>query len=100
MNTNLQTGQSPEEIICKYCCSKLSIVSGKKPFDRINEHLESARHKKLKIDSSNTSRQPTLEEMQVRQKELELQQEGVIFDFIHSLCLCGVSIYLADGAIG
>lgn len=96
-----QESSNTIEIICKYCHIKLSTDKGKKPFDRINEHLSSGRHKRLKRESEDTSsRQPTLEELQIRQKQLEQFQEGVIYDFIYSICLCGLSICLSDGPLG
>lgn len=96
-----EASNSSTEIVCKYCNIKLSLEKGKKPFDRINEHTDSTRHKRLKQENiSSTNHQPSLEELLVRQKELEANQKGVIYDFINSICLCGLSMYVSDGPIG
>ena len=39
---------SSEILTCKFCAVELDITSGKKPLDRINEHLNSKCHKQMK----------------------------------------------------
>lgn len=80
---------------------KLSTDTGKKPYDRIKEHVGSNRHKRLKTETEETKhRQPSIDELLARHKRLEEQQEGAIYDLIHSICLCGLSIHNTDGPIG
>ena len=37
-------------LVCKYCAVEIDTASGKKPWDRINEHLRSKRHRNMKTN--------------------------------------------------
>ena len=39
-----------EILTCKLCSMKLNLTSGKKPWDRIHEHLNSKHHKWMKAN--------------------------------------------------
>ena len=42
-------GKSVEVLTCKYCSVEIDVLtSGKKPWDRVNEHLCTKRHKLMK----------------------------------------------------
>ena len=43
------TKTAKDTLVCKYCVAEIDVLSdGKKPWDRIKEHLASKRHAKLK----------------------------------------------------
>ena len=39
---------SSEVLVCKFCAVELNISSGKKPWNKINEHFKSKCHKRMK----------------------------------------------------
>lgn len=82
---------SDDTIVCQYCNIKVSLSADKKPSDRLKEHVGGKRHNRIKEQASNSScRQPTLLELQVRQKNLEKDQEGAIYDLVRSVCHSGL----------
>ena len=111
---NLQTllkmpkGQGAEEsstshvLVCRFCSIELPTDPKKKPWDRINEHLSSMRHKKLKEGYKERSdkKQVSLYESVVRQKEKEKEAEGAIHDFVRALCYSAISLNQADSYLG
>jgi hypothetical protein len=88
-------------VTCKFCCTKISIIPGKKPSTRIKEHLASPRHNTLKDKHTKSkTKQLTLADTQERNKEKENEREGAIYDFVRSLLYSGKSLFTADGPIG
>ena len=94
---------SSEVLICKFCAVELDITSGKKPWDRINEHLISKRHSKMKINYEKRvleGKQLTLYESEVRIRSKKEEAETVAHDFTRALIYSGVPLNKADGYLG
>ena len=86
---------SSEVLICKFCAVELDITSGKKPWDRINEHLLSKRHSVNYEKRVLEGKQLTLYESEVRIRSKKL--ETVAHDFTRALIYSGVPLNKADG---
>ena len=73
-------------LTCKYCAVEIDVISsGKKPWDRVNKHLGSKRHKRMKEnykERQQEGRQLTLFESEVRAKAKEQEAEGAVHDFV------------------
>ena len=94
-------GCEVESLVCKYCACEFDV--DKKPWDRLREHLGSARHSKQKErwhKRDKAKRQISLFESEVRQKQKEAEAETVIHDFVRALTFSAVSIHQGDGYIG
>lgn len=96
--------QEPIEVlVCCFCSTELPTNPKKKPWDRIKEHLASARHKKLKESDKERlekKKQVSLYETIVRQKDREKEAEGAIHDFVRALSYSAISINQADSFLG
>ena len=89
-----------EALVCCFCSVELTTDPAKKPWDRIREHLSSARHSKLKADYNTRKRQDSLYESMVRKKEKEKECEGAIHDFVRALCYSATSLNQANSFMG
>ena len=92
-----------EILTCKFCSVELDLTSGKKPWDRINEHLNSKRHKRMKANYEKRlqeGKQLTLYESEVRVRSKEREAETVAHDFTRALLYSGLSLNKADGYMG
>lgn len=92
-----------EALVCRFCSVELTTDPAKKPWDRIREHLSSARHSKLKADYNKRTekkKQVSLYESMVREKEKERECEGAIHDFVRALCYSATSLNQADCFMG
>ena len=83
-------------LVCKFCSVEIDVDPKKKPWDRIQEHLASARHKKLK----DSNKQLTIYETEVRQRQKEKEAESAYHDFVRALSYSAISLNHADGFIG
>uniref|UniRef100_A0A1X7UCT4 Uncharacterized protein n=1 Tax=Amphimedon queenslandica TaxID=400682 RepID=A0A1X7UCT4_AMPQE len=95
--------ESSHVLVCRFCSIELPTDPKKKLWDRINVHLSSARHKRLKEsykERSDKKNQVSLYESVVRQKEKEKEAEGAIHDSVRALCYSAVSLNQADGYLG
>ena len=99
-----KTSEEPSEVlVCRFCSIELPTDPRKKPWDKIKEHLSSARHRKLKEsdkERSEKKKQVSLYESVVRQKEKEKEAEGAIHDFVRALSYSAISINQADSFLG
>ena len=90
-------------LVCKFCSVEVDVDPKKKPWDRIQEHLASARHKKLKETfkkQKDSNKQLTIYETEVRQRQKEKEAESKYHDFVRSLSYSATSLNHADGFIG
>jgi hypothetical protein len=92
-----------EALTCKFCATELDVTTGKKPWDRINEHLSSKRHKQMNANYERRleeGRQLTLYESEIRAKSKEREAETVAHDFTRALAYSGLPLVQADGYVG
>ena len=90
-------------LVCKYCAVEIDTASGKKPWDRINEHLRSKRHRNMKTNYEKRTlagKQLTLYESEVRVRAKEKEAESAAHDFTRALLYSGVPLNKADGYLG
>ena len=91
-----------DALVCKYCSVEINI-SGK-GWDRVNEHIGSKRHAKLKENyvkrMAEGKQQLTLYDSEVRSKAREKQHEGAVYDFVRALSFSGISFYQASSFLG
>ena len=89
--------------VCKYCAVEIDVNPKKKPWDRIQEHLASSRHKKLKENfkkRKDSNKQLTLFKTEVRQRQKEREAESATHDFVRALSYSAISLNHADGFVG
>lgn len=89
-------GEEEETLVCKYCKMEMVTDPAKKPYDRIREHLASARHLKLKEERQH----PTMFDVCYRQREREKTAEGAIHACVKAFCESGISLEQAEGSMG
>lgn len=69
------TSATVSTLVCKYCRIEISPDPAKKPYDRIREHISSARHARMKaqdeIAKTEKEKQPTIFDITVRQRDKE-----------------------------
>ena len=83
-----------EVLTYKYCSVEIDVLtSGKKPWDRVNEHLCTKRHKLMKSnydERMKAGKQLTLYESEVCVKAKQAEAECVIHDFTHPIIYSGL----------
>ena len=93
-----------EALACKYCSMEIDIRhSGKKPWDRIHEHLSSKRHARLKenyLKRMAEGKQLTLYDSEVGAKAREKEAVGAIYDLVRALSFSAVPLSQADSFLG
>lgn len=97
------SGKVEVALVCRFCAVEIDVNPKKKPWDRIQEHLASVRHKKLKENwkkRKDSNKQLTLFETEVRQRQKEKEAESASHDFVRALSYSAISLNHADGFIG
>ena len=85
----------------KFCCFEIDLKS--RPSDKINAHLKTPKHQKLKdaeLKRRQYGRQLTLAETCSRLKQKDKQKEGIIHDFVRASCYGAISLQKADSNLG
>ena len=97
-------GESNDVLCCKYCSTEIDVVStGRKPWDRVHEHLASKRHERLKqnyLKRVQEGKQLTLFETEIRAKSKEKEAEGAIHDLVRALSFSAIPITQLDTFLG
>lgn len=94
-----QVGDKTKEVLtCKYCSVEIDVLSsGKKPWDRVHEHLSTKRHRTImKKDEKMESNY----ESEVQHKALQAQAQSLIHDFTRAMIYSGLPLHQADDHIG
>ena len=90
-----------EVLFCQFCGFEIDLKSH--PSDKINAHLKTPKHQKLKdaeLKRRQSGRQLALTETCSRSKQKEKQKEGIIHDFVRASCYGAISLQKAESNLG